>query len=127
EFELVEIVVVDLVPAHRVVQRTGDVDPDRPIFLAEILRQVGPGHQVEPNEAHPTLPVQDRVAIIHWAVMLAQAAIREIVRGRLAPAYLPPPKIAPRARLHQRTNTSRWCRSRRSAHFLASRCARMTS
>ena len=64
--ETVEIVVVDLVPAHRIVQRAGDVDPDRPIFLAEIIGQVGPGHQVEPDEAHPTLPVQDRIAIIHW-------------------------------------------------------------
>jgi hypothetical protein len=38
EFELVEIGVVHLVPADRTVKLTRNVDPFRPVRLAEILR-----------------------------------------------------------------------------------------
>jgi hypothetical protein len=55
EFELVEIGVVKLVAARRVIKRARDVDPDRAVFLAEILGQIGPWHQVEPDEAHRCL------------------------------------------------------------------------
>ena len=50
--ELVEVRVVDVVAFARVVQRAGDVHPDRPVPLAEVLGQVRPRHQVEPGELH---------------------------------------------------------------------------
>ena len=59
-FELVEIGIVDLVPAHRVIERARDVDPHRAVFLAKILRQIGPRHQIEPDKAHaPPALVRD--------------------------------------------------------------------
>jgi hypothetical protein len=42
---------VDLVPAHRVVEFARDIDPHRAIFLAKIVRQIGPRHQIEPGKA----------------------------------------------------------------------------
>ena len=57
KFELVEISVVDLVPTHRVVERARDVDSDRAVFLEKIVGQVGPWHQIEPDEAHWLPPV----------------------------------------------------------------------
>ena len=38
KFELVEISVVDLVPTHRVIERARDVDPDRAVLLAKVVR-----------------------------------------------------------------------------------------
>lgn len=50
-FQLIEVGVVDLVPAHRVVELARDIDPHRAIFLAKIVRQIGPTHQIEPDKA----------------------------------------------------------------------------
>ena len=54
-FELVEVLVVNLVAAYRVEQLAGDVHPDAAVLLAEVLRQVGVGHQVKPVEFHASL------------------------------------------------------------------------
>ena len=51
-FEQVEVVVINLVALHRVVQPVVDIDPDGAVLLPEIVRQMRPGHQVEPREAH---------------------------------------------------------------------------
>ena len=50
--EQVEIVVVDLVPHDRIEEPRVDVDPDAAVLLTEVVRQVRPGHQVEPVELH---------------------------------------------------------------------------
>ena len=54
-FELVHEVVVHVVRAPRVEQRGVDVHPDRGVLVAEVLRQLGVGHQVEPHEFHDDL------------------------------------------------------------------------
>ena len=60
ELELVEILVVDLVTPLRVVQLVGRrVDPHAAVLVAEVVGQVGPGHQVEPVELHRPSPQQE--------------------------------------------------------------------
>jgi hypothetical protein len=54
--EFVEVNVVQLVSLHGIVERTGNVDPDGPVFLAEIVGEVRPRHQVEPRELHSITP-----------------------------------------------------------------------
>src|SRR5207253_10698298 len=44
--------VVDLVALDRIEQPLVDVDPHRAVLLAEVVGQIGPGHQVEPGELH---------------------------------------------------------------------------
>ena len=51
-FELVHEVVVHVMRAPRVEQRRVDVDPHRRMLLAEVVRQFGVRHQVEPHELH---------------------------------------------------------------------------
>ena len=50
--ELVEVLVVDAVAFDGVVEAGVDIDPDGAVGLAEVLREVGPGHEVEPVEFH---------------------------------------------------------------------------
>jgi hypothetical protein len=52
EFELVHEVVVHQVRAPRVEQRGMDVHPHRGMLVAEILRELGVGHQVKPHQLH---------------------------------------------------------------------------
>jgi len=52
EFEFVHEVVVHQVRAARVEQRGMDVDPHRGMLLAEVIRQLGVGHQVKPHQLH---------------------------------------------------------------------------
>ena len=59
-FELVEVLVIDAVAFDGVVEAGVDIDPDGAVGLAEVLRQVGPGHQVEPVEFHGESPVLKR-------------------------------------------------------------------
>ena len=54
-FHFVHEVVVHQVRAFGIEQRGVDVHPDRRVFLAEIVRQFGVGHQVEPHEAHGSI------------------------------------------------------------------------
>ncbi len=54
ELELVEVVVVDLVTTHWVVEPRIHVDPDAAVLLSEVVGQIRPGHQVEPVEFHAT-------------------------------------------------------------------------
>ena len=49
---LVHEVVVHVVGALRVEQRGMDVDPHRGMLLAEVVRQLGVRHQVEPHQLH---------------------------------------------------------------------------
>jgi hypothetical protein len=52
-FELVQVLVVDLVATHGVVQLSrGEVDPDAVVALAEVVREVRVRHQVEEMELH---------------------------------------------------------------------------
>ena len=51
-FELVQIGVINRVALDRIVERGGDIDPNRMMLFAEIVRQMGPWHQVEPSEFH---------------------------------------------------------------------------
>ncbi len=55
-FQQVHVGVVDLVALHRIEQALVDIDPDRAVLLAEVVRQIGPGHQVEPGEFHRRFP-----------------------------------------------------------------------
>jgi len=89
--ELVEISVVDLVPTHRVVERTRDVDPDRAVFLAKIVGQVGPRHQIEPDEAHASLPSFTVIRLIKPLLHVPAG------RSRLG---RPMPSLFPRGRGH---------------------------
>ena len=57
-FQLVNEVVVHQMPACRLEQLGVDVNPYRVIGLAEILRQLGIGHQVEPHQFHVSCPQQ---------------------------------------------------------------------
>ena len=60
--ELIEIGVVDVMPFLGVVKRIGDIDPYAAVFFAEVVGEVGPGHQVEPGELHHILrPALGRV------------------------------------------------------------------
>ena len=54
-FQLVHEVVVHVVRAARIEQRRMDVHPDRRVLVAEPVRQLGVGHQVEPHQAHRTI------------------------------------------------------------------------
>ncbi len=80
EFKLIEVLVVDGVPSFRVVQTVVDVDPDAAVLLLKVVRQVRPGHEVEPVELHACpLPV--------FGPMLRQAesiprAVRAVGNGR---------------------------------------------
>ena len=62
-FEEIEIGVVDLVALHRIEQLLVDVDPDRTVLLPEIVRQIGPRHQVEPCELHGRAPAVLSMAV----------------------------------------------------------------
>src|SRR5262245_59146125 len=53
--ELVQVLVVDVVALLGIVERAGDVDPHGTMLGPEIIRQVGPRHQVEPREFHRSL------------------------------------------------------------------------
>src|SRR5439155_24770080 len=53
--ELVQILVVDVVALARIVERVRNIDPHRAVLGAEIIRQIGPWHQVEPREFHRRL------------------------------------------------------------------------
>src|SRR5215475_3002054 len=53
--ELVQILVVDVVALLGIVERVRDVDPHGTVLGAEIVRQIGPRHQVEPREFHRSL------------------------------------------------------------------------
>src|SRR5580700_448652 len=55
EFELMHEVVVHVMRAARIEQRGMDIDPDRGMLLAEIVGQLGVGHQVEPHQLHGML------------------------------------------------------------------------
>src|SRR5207237_437024 len=50
--ELVHVAMVEMVALLRVVEPVRDIDPDRPVPLAEVVGQIGPRHQVEPGEVH---------------------------------------------------------------------------
>lgn len=52
ELQLVHVRVVEAVGFLRVEQVGIDVHPDGPVRLPEVLREIGPGHEVEPNEFH---------------------------------------------------------------------------
>ena len=54
--ELVHVLVVHGVGPGRVEQLAVDVDPDRPVLLPEVVRQIRPRHQVEPGELHRNDP-----------------------------------------------------------------------
>ena len=51
-FEQVQIVVVDFVAAHWIIQVAVDIDPHGAMLFPEILGQIGPWHEVEPSEFH---------------------------------------------------------------------------
>src|SRR5262245_66143653 len=53
--ELVQVLVIDVVVLVGIVERAGDVDPHGTMLRSEIIRQVGPRHQVEPREFHRSL------------------------------------------------------------------------
>src|SRR5436309_151185 len=50
--ELIHVTVVEKMALLGIEERVGDIDPDRAILLAEIRREVRPGHEVEPGELH---------------------------------------------------------------------------
>lgn len=52
EFELVHEIVVDAVGAFGVEEAGVDVDSDGGMLLAEVLREIGVGHEVEPQKLH---------------------------------------------------------------------------
>ena len=53
KFELVEIVVIDLMAFHRIVEfARRRIDPHGFVFLLEVVRQVRIRHQVEPVKFH---------------------------------------------------------------------------
>ena len=56
-FKLVEVVVIGLVSYHRVIELRVDIHPDRAVLLAEVIRQVGIRHEVEPVELHGYLSI----------------------------------------------------------------------
>jgi hypothetical protein len=56
-FQKIEIGVVDLVTFHRIEQPRVDVYPHRSVLLPEIVRKIGPRHQIEPGELHGRSPV----------------------------------------------------------------------
>src|SRR6185295_20235472 len=53
--EHVEVLVVEPMPAHRVVEPVRHVDPDAVVALAEVLRQPPIRHEMEPAELHLVL------------------------------------------------------------------------
>src|SRR5260370_22876202 len=52
KFELIHEIVVHVMGAPRVEQRGMYVDPDRGVFLSEIVGQLGIGHQMKPQQLH---------------------------------------------------------------------------
>src|SRR5580704_11364246 len=51
-FELIHEIVVHVMRAAGVEQGRMDVDPDRGMLLAEVIRQLGVRHQMEPHQLH---------------------------------------------------------------------------
>ena len=72
-FQLVHEVVVHVVRAAWVEQRGVDVHPYRRMLLAEVIREFGVGHQVEPHELHD--------ASVSRVVLLPQASGNACARG----------------------------------------------
>ena len=72
ELELVHEVVVHVVGASGVEQTRVDVHPHRRIFLPEVVRQLGIGHQMEPEQ-------------LHFASSVVGFANRHVRRERRAP------------------------------------------
>ena len=62
KLELVEIGVVHPVGFFWVEQGAWNVDPDRTVFLLEVVAQVRPRHQIEPDELHVRAPRVARLA-----------------------------------------------------------------
>ena len=56
-FELVEIVVIDLVPTRGVVETVGHIHPDGVMLFAKVIREVRSGHQMKEREFHCSLPI----------------------------------------------------------------------
>src|SRR5262249_10736903 len=52
KFELVEIVVVQLVSNLGVIQAARDIDPHTPVLFLEVVRQEPVRHQMEPGKFH---------------------------------------------------------------------------
>ncbi|WBL35213.1 hypothetical protein O0235_10475 [Tepidiforma flava] len=52
ELEFIEVFVVDAVRLFGVEEAVVDIDPDGAVLFLEVVRQVGPGHEVEPVELH---------------------------------------------------------------------------
>ena len=59
-FELVHEVVVHVMGTLGVEQFGVDIHPHGRVLRAEILRQLGVGHQMEPHQLHGRSPTDDR-------------------------------------------------------------------
>src|SRR5206468_2711948 len=62
--ERVDVLAIELMSLDRIVELVGEPDPGRVVALVEVVRQIGPGHQVEEviAQADPRLAAMNRTA-----------------------------------------------------------------